>query len=453
MDRVPHPPTLRSKPNSAGVITRAPQRGSALLAALCFATVLVVAIGSYVTLCHRTLELSTRTFLDSQSLDLAEAGMEDALWALNRSDWSGWSIAGTTASKSTSGFDFVGGVTGQISLQIANYDGSSGTRTITATGTLVRPGGETIARTLTATATRAPLFVNAVASTAGTVRFTSASTSAVVDSYDSANGPYSTGGYSAVIAAQSASTASATVQLTNAQVKGYVATLSTGPSYSTSATLKGPATPGTTKIDPARITTSPYQPVFDIRTITGTGSTLVTPDSVSTINIGTAGATTPSIYYSNGINMTGSAKIIVQGPVRIVVAGAFYVGLNGGTPSIEVKSSGTLEMFVSGDIAIYGNGIDNQSRLPQRVAIYGTNSLTVPDMNTPTDFHGVIYTPSGDFKVWSNNAIHGAIVARNVTFSGTAPMVHYDVNLRREAFAGVDTPFAVSAWREVTGGG
>lgn len=41
---------------------------------------------------------------------------------------------------------------------------------------------------------------------------------------------------------------------------------------------------------------------------------------------------------------------------------------------------------------------------------------------------------------------------RNVTFSGTAPMVHHDVNRRREEFAGIDAPFAVSAWREVTGG-
>lgn len=71
-------------------------------------------------------------------------------------------------------------------------------------------------------------------------------------------------------------------------------------------------------------------------------------------------------------------------------------------------------------------------------------------MNTSVPFHGIIYTPKGDFKVLSNNAIHGAIVARNVTFSGSAPTVHYDSNLREKVFSGIDTPFAVSDWRETT---
>ena len=62
----------------------------------------------------------------------------------------------------------------------------------------------------------------------------------------------------------------------------------------------------------------------------------------------------------------------------------------------------------------------HQATDPERVAIYSTNTLTVPDMNTTTDFYGVIYTPYGDYKVFSNINIYGAIVARNVTFSGSA---------------------------------
>ena len=49
-----------------------------------------------------------------------------------------------------------------------------------------------------------------------------------------------TPGFSAIVSSGSTSTSSATVQLTNAQIKGYVATLSTGPSYSTSGKLVGP---------------------------------------------------------------------------------------------------------------------------------------------------------------------------------------------------------------------
>jgi hypothetical protein len=45
---------------------------------------------------------------------------------------------------------------------------------------------------------------------------------------------------------------------------------------------------------------------------------------------------------------------------------------------------------------------------------------------------------------------HDSPVARNVTFSGAAPVVHYDLNLRTVVFPGLDTPYAVSSVRDTT---
>jgi len=428
------------------------ERGSALLAALCFATVLAIALGSYMTLCYRTLEMSTRTLQSTQTVELAEAGMEEALWALNKNDWSSWTITGTTAKKTLTGFNFDNQVTGRVSLTVTSFDGSAGTRTLTVSGTTERPNGATQTRTLTATSAPAPLFVNALAATTSTVVFSSGGS---VDSYNSSLGNYAsqTPTFSAIIASDATPSGSATVQLVNAQVKGYVASLfSAGPSYSTSATLKGPTTPGTTKIDTSRISTSPYQPVFTIKTISGSGTTLDNPATGSVTTLGAPSDTSPQVYYSTGLNLIGTTKIIVDGPVRIVVSGAFYVGLNGGTPSIEVTSNGTLEVFTAGDIAIYGNGMNNLTEDPSRMVIYGTNNYTVPDMNTATPYHGVIYTPSGNFTIAGNSTVHGAVVAKKVSLTGSAPAVHYDVNLRSKVFAGVVTPFAISDWRETTNG-
>ncbi len=430
------------------------QRGAALLAALCFATVLAIALGSYLTVCYRSLAMSSRNIAGTHSVELAESGMEDALWALNNNTWTNWTINGTTATRTIGGFTYDNGTTGSVSITITNYDGTTGTRTVTVTGTTTLTDGTQVNRSLTSSSSQAALLTNAVAGTTGTVKFTAAGTGTVIDSYDSSVGSYAsqTPGYSAVVASGATGTSSATVQLTNAQIKGYVATLSTGPSYSTSAKLVGPTTPGTTKVDGNRISTSPYQPVFDIKSITGAGTTLNNPATNSTTTIGTPGATSASIYYNSGLNLTGTTKIIVDGPVKLVVSGSFYIGLNGGTPEIDITSNGSLEVFAGGDIAIYGNGINNATQSPKKCVIYGTNTLTAPDMNTNTAFYGVIYTPNGDFKVWSNNAIYGAIVARNVVFSGTAPVVHYDMDLRNAVLAGVDTPFAVSDWRETTNG-
>ena len=427
------------------------ERGAALLAALCFATVLAIAVGSYITVCFRSLEMSSRSNFSSRAIELAELGMEDAVWAMNKADWSTWSISGTTATKTISGFSFSGGATGSVRMSVTNYNVTTGTRAVSVTATTTLANGSTISRSLSGSGARAPLFLNALAATTGSVKLTAAGTSTVIDSYNSSLGSYTsqTPTYAAILCAGSTSTAAATVQLTNGQVKGYVATLSTGPSYSTSAKLIGPTTDATTRIDTTRISTSPYQPIYDLASVSG-GTLLGNPALDSTTTLGSPGATSATVYTSTGIDMRGTTRLVINGPVKLVINGAFYVGLYGGTPSIDVTANGTLEVISYGDIAIYGNGINNATQNPARVAIFSSNALTVPDMNTATPYYGVIYMPNGDFKVWSNNAIYGAIVARNVTFSGTAPVVHYDLNLRSTVFSGVDTPYAISDWRETT---
>ena len=90
--------------------------GAALLAALCFSTILAISLASYLTLCYRTLELSSRSMQNTQAVELAETGMEEAIWALNKNDWSLWTIAGTTATRTITGFTFDNHVTGSVEL-------------------------------------------------------------------------------------------------------------------------------------------------------------------------------------------------------------------------------------------------------------------------------------------------------------------------------------------------
>ncbi len=392
------------------------------------------------TICYRTLALSSRTVQGTHAIALAESGMEDALWALNKNDWSAWTITGSTATRSISGFTFDGGVTGNISLKVISYDGSAGTRTVTVTGTTTQTDGSTISRSLTSTSARAPLFVNAVAATTSRVRFRSAGSA---DSYDSSLGTYAsqTPGYSAIIASSSTSTSSATVQLTNAQIKGYAATISTGPSYSTSARLIGPTTPVTTKIDTSRISTSPYQPIFEEIVPTGAGTPL--PNGNATI--GTAGATAAQLFYATDLSLTGSQTLTVDGPVVIVVSGDLYIT---NTAKIRITSNGSLRMHLSGDMTINGNGIQNDTQRPKNLVIISTtNPYDTYGMATNTAFYGVIYTPVSSLTVSNSQTIYGAIVAKAVTFNAS-PVFHYDLDLRRTVFDGLDTPYAVADWRE-----
>ncbi len=415
-------------------------RGAALLAALCFTLVLAIALSSYITACYRSLQMSTRNVSSGHSVELAETGMEEALWSLRNNDWTGWAISGTTATKTLSGFTYDNASTGSASLTITNYNGTTGTRSITVTGTMTLSDGTSQSRTLTSTSSQAALFVNAIAGTTGKVKFKSAGT---VDSYDSSiNVDPNTGqtpGFSAIVASSSTSTTSNTVQMNNAVIQGYVATLSTGPSYSTSGKLLGPSTSAGVKIDTSRISTSPYQPLFD-----ETIPTAPTPLPTATATIGTSGGST-TYYYAGDVDITTGETLTVNGPVVIVASGHFYMS---GTGSIVITSTGSLVVHVAGDIAIDGSGITNNTKLPKNLAIIATSDLfDTYEMGTNTAFYGVIYTPNNSFTVSNNQTIYGSIIAKSVTFN-LSPTFHYDTNLRNVAFSGISTPFAVASVRE-----
>ena len=106
-------------------------QGSVLLVALCFATVLGISLASYIAICSRTMQLSNRTAQTALSRQLAEIGLEEALRAFNKSDWSDWSngtaadwtVSGTTATCNLTfpAGTFGQGLTGSVKIRVDNY--------------------------------------------------------------------------------------------------------------------------------------------------------------------------------------------------------------------------------------------------------------------------------------------------------------------------------------------
>ena len=157
-------------------------RGSVTLVALSLAVVIGISLASYIALCQQSLQLSTRSLQLSRARQLAETGLEEALWSLNAAAnpdptvaataWSnaGWSIsgaAGADKSCTITGYDLGEGATGQVAITIVNFSGptitpSVSTPIITAAATVTVPGLGVFTKTLTATTKPAPLFANAL---------------------------------------------------------------------------------------------------------------------------------------------------------------------------------------------------------------------------------------------------------------------------------------------------
>ena len=196
------------------------KRGAAMLAALCFAAVFAISLSSYLSLCFTSLNISSRNLMQSRCSEVSELGVEQALYAMNNSDWTNWTMATNGLGQPTATAEltltsnglvptstaptplyFGNGAYGTVNVTVTNYvlnstsiAGSSPGPSITAQASVVMPsyaGGSSpaaISASTTYSASAglqsgaAPLFVNAVSATAGRLRFRNAGTA---DSYNS----------------------------------------------------------------------------------------------------------------------------------------------------------------------------------------------------------------------------------------------------------------------------
>jgi hypothetical protein len=409
-----------------------------MLAALCLAMVFAICLSSYLALCYASLKMSTRNQMGMRSLEVAEMGLEQGLYALNANngvgDWTGgWAPQGggeaitmavtSNGLVSTSGnptpMNLGSGVTGQVAISVSPYPITGTPPTITSTATVtLASDGSTVVRKIATTAGVAPAFVNAVAATTGKVQFQAAGT---LDSYDSrkptgtpltyaAQNTLSLPGYlgaSAVVLSQDTSL-SATVILNNALLYGYaVGNQANSISYTSSAYVGGYPT-STTSIDPTRLITNPppvaappsptpypyalpYQPAFAENLPNGSGT--LPPSSCGvqgtppygsdnilsvTSTLGSATSTVPTVLYASGINLT-SGIVTIQGPLVLIVYG--NVNISGG--QIRLATGGvapaSLTIFLeNGSMTLGDNGIVNADALPlpKRVAILSTNNTS-----------------------------------------------------------------------------
>lgn len=299
-----------------------------------------------------------------------------------------------------------------------------------------------------------------------------------MDSYDSSLGTYTSQqgtstNYSAVVASSYAAGTAITLASTN--VRGYLAVPllmsdPNAPLYSSGGTVKGYTSPVSPNIDLTHITRSPNIPQFD--TLPGGAGGLATNWSTTpkgaalalsgTTNIGTPGATTPSRYYYNGSLTVGTSTLQylrINGPVILYVNGDLFITASGSTGRIDVSSAGSAEIHVVGAFKADqgGEGIQSYNTNPKSLIIICDTTGTAKHYYSEgvNPLYGVVYVPyststTGYYNDNNTTNVYGAVSTNKITYSGANLNVHYDTSLRYATFGGVDQPYAVSEWRELT---
>lgn len=433
-----------------------------MITVLVMAAVTAVISAGFLFRSAQEAKLATRSFFQSVVLNLAEAGLEEGLYAINSNAFTsanGWTlVSGSTTDYKktlTAGLDF-NQATGAIYVRVDNA--LSTEPAVTAAGVITIPNQPLLIKQLRAGVTARRLWANSVVGRSNITFDGSAS----FDAYDSALGPYDP----ATNRSDQATVATNSTVLVSgsALVYGYVATGGSAPAVGGSGRIYGATSPSSPAVDPSRVRTDFSTNLTDVTApATGSAYSLGTTWPSASITLprtgDVPGANGRYLYTVTNLAVGGSDTLRIKGPVDIVATGNMTVG---GSGQIEIGGSGStnpsFNVYAPGTINIGGSGLVNGTVLPKNITIWGTKpaggtkqSITIGGSGS---YQGTVYAPNGNITVNGSGGVYGALIGNAVTISGSGEM-HYDLQLGRILTEGGPTPgtnpVRLSSWSELDG--
>jgi hypothetical protein len=171
------------------------KRGSVLLVALAFATIIAIALTSYMQMSRTAMQVSQRGFLANDAMNMTEAVLEQTLWSFNQSNtgntsaWSNWSAgnANSTDDKqrtfASSTFTIGQGATATAKAYVKYWNSTGIPQPVVIAKTTVVPAsGPSFTKEIEIYLTRRSFFSTGLVAKNG---ITFSGTNATVDSWNS----------------------------------------------------------------------------------------------------------------------------------------------------------------------------------------------------------------------------------------------------------------------------
>jgi hypothetical protein len=404
---------------------------------------LAIFLASYLKMAMGAYRLSDRSFYSNSSLNLAEAGLEEGLYALNNSDWTGWSLTDGHMNRTITNVALGSGANGTIKVKVYDYATDESPR-IVAEGRATLMQGANVIKQIEIEASKKSFWANGIVAK-DTIDFKGGS--AYVDSFDSMDPAHSTGGmYNFSKRKDNGSVSSISVNtdalsMSNVEVWGYAATGGSPLTVGPEGQIHGVSTPAWMDVDPDRIRTD----------FTANFASIYAPTSFDqiytnvsgTVDLGTSGSTTV-IRASEIVNKDGEVTQIL-GDVTLVVTGD--IDIKG---EITIDNDSSLTVYVDGDVGIGGEGVLNQSGFSKNLIMYGTGSSQTIKLHGNGAIQAAIFAPNADLELkggGGTGVFIGAVVAETVFFNGDYEF-HYDEDLEK---VGLSDVYSVDRWRELYG--
>ena len=386
------------------------------------------------------VKFSSRGQANEAAFLLAEAGLDQALHALNN-NWVnatyGWSTAtdGTAMIRSTfSGIPIDPG-TGSIRIRIDNAGG--GSPIVTALGAVILNNQSAAIRQL-----RIKVIPRTYASAGlvarGAIVFDA---NTFADSYDSSLGPYNAISNRAdkIFVGTLSNASGALTILSNSYIYGFAATGGSAPTVTSTHApnvIYGSTTTTGARVDPARLRTD----------FTATLPTPIVPAG-SPIVIGgmTGSATLPRggdlpgangryLYQTNSLSLNAKG-ITIAAHVDLIVTGDFTMRNNSGI--VLGLTGSSFRLYAGGNVTIDSGTLINNLGDPSKCSVVGTaspGSTFAYEFASNTRLYATINAPNADLVFNSNAFLAGSVVANSIHLNSNVEF-HYDSNLVNSASA------------------
>ena len=400
-------------------------------------------VASFLRLAYTGYKMSTYGLLSNSALNLAEAGADDAFWALNADDWTGWAVSGIYAVKRSSTFDLGSNKTGIYSTVVENYTTSP---TVYIEGRVNTPAGDESSKQLKLELTRRSLFANGMVSKNSLLL----ASGVKLDSYDSSKGPYDAFlNRTDNMSVASPSTADGAIDVKNAESYGYVGTGGGTATFGTGSKVYGVDTPPEILIDPDRVTSDFNADFPDIDPPAMSSPATSLPAAVgNTITIGTSGtASSPEEYHLSSLSLGSNDILLIEGPVVLKVDNDIQTT---GSSEIQISSAGSAAIFVNGNASFGGGGIINSTQAPSSFVIYSTSTDTSSEIKLTgnASLYASIYAPNSTIDLGGSMEAFGSLIGNSIEMSGSGDF-HYDEQLASFFDLYTSPAYQMDTWREL----
>jgi len=408
------------------------RRGSILLFSLIGSLVLFALVAPLLVRLSGHYRVTEKNFRTLAALNLAEAGVERAIWELNKgvvADWTGDILVRRLALSGIQAAD--GTAVGEVDIVVFNP--ASDNPVVEATGRVPWIEGQPVSRTLRVVLRRGfrSHFDFGIFGDEGLDFHGNAYT----DSFNSVYGPYdplAPGDRGDV--GTNADGAQDVYLVNNTRINGNcLAGFESQPEVVIVTRNNAEITGTRTALEePKPLPVSPPPLLVD------RGSYALATNR--------EGLITESGKYGS-LSLASNSKLTISGQVTLFIDGDFTMNSNS---ILEIAPGSEVEIILGNGAFIQRSNtqINNLSRDPRCLAILGTEDFHSMTFRSNSAFYGVVYVPEANVDFFANADFFGSIVANYLHLSSNVG-IHYDESLGEWDKYGVQlTTYVVKSWQE-----